>query len=152
MYHVIAFQMICKSGVLLIISSLDSITTNKINVSDLMVMLTPWSYVFLALSHRSEDPVMGNVVPVYVYERHLLDWSKMKKKINQYDSVYTCIATVVISFIVQRLYLLSGRTSYHEISRSLEAARLDVKMIVSLWNLTDISATMMPMCLSNFRA
>ena len=34
------------------------------------------------------------------------------------------------------LYSISGRKSYRQISRSLEAARLYVIMIVSLWNLT----------------
>ena len=34
------------------------------------------------------------------------------------------------------LYSLSGKTSYRQISWSLEAARLDVSMVVSLWNLT----------------
>ena len=42
------------------------------------------------------------------------------------------------------LYSLSGRTSYREISWSLEAARLGVIMIVSLWNFTGISATLLP--------
>ena len=50
------------------------------------------------------------------------------------------------------LYWLSGMTSYPQISWSLEAARLDVIMIVSLWNLTAISAALLPRCLSNFRA
>ena len=45
----------------------------------------------------------------------------------------------------QRLYSLSGKTSYRQISWSLEATRLDVIIIVSLWNVTDISA-------ANFRA
>ena len=40
----------------------------------------------------------------------------------------------------QGLYSLSGKTSYRQISRSLEAARLSVIMIVSHWNLTGISA------------
>ena len=31
------------------------------------------------------------------------------------------------------LYSLSGKTSYRQISWSLEAARLDVAMVVSLW-------------------
>ena len=47
---------------------------------------------------------------------------------------------------------LSGKTSYHQISRSIEAARLDVTMIVSLWNLTGISAALLPRCLSIFIA
>ena len=34
------------------------------------------------------------------------------------------------------LYPLRGRTSYHQISWSLEAARLDAILIVSLWSLT----------------
>ena len=50
------------------------------------------------------------------------------------------------------LYSLSGKTSYRQISRSLEAARLGVIVIVSLWNLTDSSAALLPECLSNFRA
>ena len=41
--------------------------------------------------------------------------------------------------------------SYRKISWSLEAARLNIVMIVSLWNLTGISAAMPPRCLSNFR-
>ena len=46
------------------------------------------------------------------------------------------------------LYSLSGRTSCRKISWSLEAARLDIIMIISLLNLTGISA--LPRCLSNF--
>ena len=49
------------------------------------------------------------------------------------------------------LYSLSGKMSYRQISWSFEAARLDVIMIVSLWNLTGISAALLPMCLSTFR-
>ena len=49
-------------------------------------------------------------------------------------------------------YSSNGWTSYRKISRSREAARLDVIMIVSLWNLTGISAAMLSMYLSNFRA
>ena len=49
------------------------------------------------------------------------------------------------------LYSLSGKTSYRQISWSLEAARLDVAMIVSLWNLTGTSAAALPRYLPNFR-
>ena len=52
----------------------------------------------------------------------------------------------------QGLYSLSDKTSYRQISWNLEAARLSVIMIVSLWNLTGISAALLPRCLSNFRA
>ena len=51
---------------------------------------------------------------------------------------------------IQGLYSLSGNTSYRQISWGLKAARLDVIMTVSLWNLTDISAALLPRCLSNF--
>ena len=50
------------------------------------------------------------------------------------------------------LYSLSGKTYYRRISWSFEAARLDIIMLVLLWNLTSISAALLPMCLSNFRA
>ena len=52
----------------------------------------------------------------------------------------------------QDLYSLSGKTSYRQISRSLEAARLDVTMVVSLWNSTGTSAALLPRYLPNFRA
>ena len=52
----------------------------------------------------------------------------------------------------QGLYSLSGKTSYRQISWSLEAARLDVAMVVSLWNLTGTSAALLPRYLPNFRA
>ena len=54
--------------------------------------------------------------------------------------------------VTQGLYSLSDKTSYRQISWSLEAARLSVIMIVSLWNLTGISAVLLPRCRSNFRA
>ena len=47
---------------------------------------------------------------------------------------------------------LGGKTSYHQISWSLEAARLDVAMVVSLWHLTGTSAAVLPRYLPNFRA
>ena len=50
------------------------------------------------------------------------------------------------------LYSLSGKTSYRQISWSLEATRLDVIMVVWLWNLTGTSAAALPKCLLNFRA
>ena len=48
---------------------------------------------------------------------------------------------VEISF-VQGLNSLSDKTSYHQISCSLEAASLDLIMIVSLWNSTGSSAAL----------
>ena len=53
---------------------------------------------------------------------------------------------------VPLLYSLSGKTSYRQISWSLEAAGLDVAMVVSLWNLTGTSAAALPRYLPNFIA
>ena len=41
---------------------------------------------------------------------------------------------------------------YRQISWNLEAARLNVIMVESLWNSTGFSASLLPRCLSNFRA
>ena len=46
----------------------------------------------------------------------------------------------------------NAKTSYRQISWSLEAARLAWIMIVSLWNLTGILAALLPGCLSNLGA
>ena len=54
--------------------------------------------------------------------------------------------------LIQGIYSPSGKTSYRQISWKLEAARLHVIMIVSLWNLTGISAALLPRSLSNVRA
>ena len=50
------------------------------------------------------------------------------------------------------LYSLSCKTSYRQISWSLEAARLGIIIIAALWNLTGISAVLLSRCLSNFKA
>ena len=47
---------------------------------------------------------------------------------------------------------ISDKTSYHKISWSLEAARLKVEIIASLWNLEGTSVAPLPRCLSNFKA
>ena len=49
------------------------------------------------------------------------------------------------------LYSLSGKTSYRKMLWSLEAARFVFRLFQSLWNLTTISAAMLPRCLTNFR-
>ena len=53
--------------------------------------------------------------------------------------------------VLQGFYPLSSETSYRQISWSLKAMRLDVIMIVSLWNLTGILAVVLPRYLLNFR-
>ena len=57
-----------------------------------------------------------------------------------------------LTHTLQGLCSLNRRTSYRKISWSLEAARLDIIMIVSLWNLTGMSAALLSRCMLNFRA
>ena len=56
------------------------------------------------------------------------------------------------NIVLLGLYSLSGKTYHRQISWSLEAVRMDVIMVVSLWNVTGISAALLPRCLSNFRS
>ena len=53
---------------------------------------------------------------------------------------------------IQGLCSLSGKTSCRQIPWNLEAARLDVRIITSHWNLTGISTALLPRWLSNFSA
>ena len=48
--------------------------------------------------------------------------------------------------------LIPDKMSYSKISWSIEAARLVVWIIASLWNLTGTSVALLPRCLSNFGA
>ena len=56
----------------------------------------------------------------------------------------TRIQIPVLSFPPRGLYSLKGRTSYHKISWSLEAARFSVRLLRSLWNLTGVSEALLP--------
>ena len=49
-------------------------------------------------------------------------------------------------------YSLSGKTCCCQTSLTLEAARFDVIMILSLWYLTGFSVALLPRCLSHIRA
>ena len=79
---------------------------------------------------------------------------------------YSCFASMIqfyvnphgvaILFAERRIdiktSILSGKTSYRQISWSFEAKRSEVLMSVSLWSLTGISASLLPMCQSKFTA
>ena len=73
-----------------------------------------------------------------------------------YDVIVMCRTDTSVARLLhsssQDLYPLSGKTSYRQISWSLEAARLGVIIIAPLWNLTGTSAALLPRSLSNFRA
>ena len=67
--------------------------------------------------------------------------------INQHVITITCISYDNLGPVS-----ISEKTSFRKISSSLEATRLVLWIVVSLWNLTGTSATQLPKCLSNFRA
>ena len=58
----------------------------------------------------------------------------------------------VVAAKVLGLCLLRWRTSRRTSSWNLDTARLNLMIIVSLWNMTGISATLLSRCLSNCRA
>ena len=72
--------------------------------------------------------------------------------LHKYCGIQLGMNIIAIILTHHGLFSLNGKTSYLQISWSLEAARLGVMVIVSLWNLTGISAAVLPRCLSNFRA
>ena len=50
------------------------------------------------------------------------------------------------------IFLISDKTDYDQISQNFEAMRSRVSHVVSIWNLTCVSAAQLPSRLSNFRA
>ena len=67
-----------------------------------------------------------------------------KGKLLYFDPNFTEVAS-------HASILQKSKTSYRQILWSLDATRLGVIRIVSLWYLTGISAALLPRCLSNFR-
>ena len=103
----------------------------------MQIMITPWH---------------GNVFRIIVFFSLK---NALEQAIEVPCSCDVAIMTIQFSFlafIYLGLYSLSGKTSYRQISWSLEAARLDVAMVVSLCNLADTSAAALPRYLPNFRA
>ena len=77
-------------------------------------------------------------------------WWILKRGLD-YNMLYqTC--SILDCLISLGLYSLSGKTSCRKISWCLEAARFDVEMFISLWNLTGISAALLLRCLTHFGA
>ena len=87
----------------------------------------------------------------------LLNWGSkysvtcdLRNFIHKYEGA--CDLMALVETTILGIYSLSGWASYPQISRSLEAAILDVIILASHWNLTGISAALLPRCLSNFGA
>ena len=80
------------------------------------------------------------------------DFSIFDCRVNFGGYIVYCYSPKYVRWLLLGLYSPSGRTSYRKISRSLEAARFGFKLFQVLWNWTGTSTTVLPRCLSNFRA
>ena len=89
------------------------------------------------------------VVTAVKYERDPKDVKEKQRKINEWG-LHSGARRRWPQY--QDLYSLSGRTSYHNISWSLKAARFMFRLFQTLWNLTGTSTATLSRCLSNFRA
>ena len=70
------------------------------------------------------------------------------KSWKQYTHAMAPSMWYILSLVsCQGPYSQSGKTSYHQISWSIEVARLDVVMVVVLWYLTCSRAAPLPRCL-----
>ena len=91
-------------------------------------------------------------------EIYIFSFKKMHLKMSSGNCWLFCLCLLCVEsnifsgFWHMGLYSLNGKTSYRQISWSLKAMRLGDIIIISLWNLTDISAALLPRCLLNFRA
>ena len=82
----------------------------------------------------------------------LSDWTTINRYPVRLWGLVRLGSTTSKHWVNKGLYSISGKTFYHQISLSFEAAKLDVIMIVSLWNLTGISAALPPVvCLISDR-
>ena len=102
-----------------------------------------WNTVFISLNFFPKGPIenMSALVQVMAWRqtghKPYLDWLWLS------SFTYVCHLGPVF---------ISDKTSYRTISWSIEVAKLGSWIIASFWNLTDTSAALLPMCLSNFKA
>ena len=85
----------------------------------------------------------------YTFFRHIDDINVLSNYGTMWISLKSMYTSAELSILftfccVLGLYSLSGKTSYRQISWSLEAARLGVIIIAPLWNLTGTSAALLP--------
>ena len=104
-----------------------------------------WLYVSFT-HHTTKRNVFDNEVPVNFYSI-----SQNIPKMT-YSYSYVVEANTLYESDPAHCTALSRQGLYSRLTASLQAARLDVITIVSLCNLTGISAALLPRCLSNFRA
>ena len=103
-----------------------------------------WNMTAIFPRPQCVKPMIGSGESAITFRRQC-EWNVMHRQSacrKKYPS--SCKALV--------LYSLSGRTSYRQISWSLGDAKLDVIIVVYLWNLIGISTALLPRCLSNVRA
>ena len=136
--------------------SFSALTTwegTRIVVSSMAANNTPHSWVWLSNKFRKKHNL--------VYKKRWLSNMRCLQYHFQGSSTRNIIQCLRMQYfsikfaswgdllLFQGFYSLSGKMSYHMISWSLEAARLDVIIIASLWNSTGISAVLLQRCLSN---
>ena len=111
--------------------------------------------IFITITRSLDGMSLGGLVSSVSYKlNEKYNWIVLLSHLSflHYTRIRIRAWGMVRSQAMRRLYSLSGKTSYCQISWSLEDARLNVIMAVSLWNLTGISAALLPRCLTKFRA
>ena len=71
---------------------------------------------------------------------------------NHFGEIWTLLGLKPEYFRRTKMYSLSGRTSYRNISWRLGAGGFGLRLSHSLQNLTETSAAALPRCMSNLRA
>ena len=84
--------------------------------------------------------------------KRLRIWMIKLRDVRTYSFLNLRQTTLAEEAPLPGLYSWSSKTSYRQISRSLEAARFGFKLFYSLWNLIGTSVAPQPRCLSNCRA
>ena len=104
----------------------DPMLCDKPNITDILLFPLLQALIYpLTVASKSNSPA-----------RHAAA-NKILKNMREHSNLLVQQAILVRHM---GLYSLSGKTSYRQISWSLETARLDVIMIVSLWNLAGVSS------------
>ena len=107
------------------------------------------TYILVTIRIASHRPLLSRMLK-YIFNWITSYMSGLPKYLLWVLSVTT---SGVVAFVhnIQGLYSLSGQTSYHKNSWSLEAAKFGFRLFQPFWTLTSTSAAPLPRCLLNFR-
>ena len=132
----------CWSWIMNSTSVVDESTKNEIFISNESTVPWHWVHINICRNHPILFFIWLFLCPEVC---NPFWWSHMQSRMFAIaiSRTYTRQTAVWLQSLPrQGLYSLSGKTSYRQISWSLEATRLDVIMIISLWKLTCISAAL----------